>query len=446
MQPLFDGEHRRNITISKGKIMRFVYAAMAVVLLTGVGSKPSGADALGHGVEPNPTTIPTDGDPGRSDLAVVPLEGTVKPEAADGNTFRTKCEFSHMAQDDPLLNPNQPGQANHLHVFFGNKLTSAASTPESIATTGASTCRGGIANRSAYWVPAMVDKDGTVIRPTFMFAYYKNHGHSPAEFSKIQAFPPRLRMIAGGAVGNGSGTSIGCHDPSPGISTNTLNSDLCQNQKTLRLEVNFPQCWNGRDLGDTAGRFRDHMAYSNADKCPDSHPVSVPQLGIIVNYDIAGKDLTTLGWHLDGDSTGAPGHSFHADYMNGWDQPIAERWVENCNRPDVDCGVGNIDGRLPNPQMLGFTHAEGGRDAGTPAPTPTPVPSPAQFTWSVVATEGAGISFPDGARRNLRFGVEGKWHYKSTYNDNVGVSCTSAWFDGVDPAVGVVKTCELYNT
>src|SRR6478752_5197313 len=70
-------------------------------------------------------------------------------------TFRIPCAYSHMAYDDPIVFAGSPG-ASHLHVFFGNTSVDANSTQQSL-DAGGSTCRGGTANRSAYWMPAMID-------------------------------------------------------------------------------------------------------------------------------------------------------------------------------------------------------------------------------------------------------------------------------------------------
>ncbi|MFL6662370.1 MAG: DUF1996 domain-containing protein, partial [Rhizobacter sp.] len=102
---------------------------------------------------------------------------------SDIGAFRISCDFSHMANDDPIVFPNQPGRS-HLHTFFGNTGTDAFSTADSIATTGNSTCRGGTANRSAYWVPSMIDtKTGAPVRPADAMIYYKTgyNGISPAQ-------------------------------------------------------------------------------------------------------------------------------------------------------------------------------------------------------------------------------------------------------------------------
>jgi hypothetical protein len=112
------------------------------------------------------------------------------PSASGDGTgaFRTVCEFSHMAFDDPIVYPGQPGKS-HLHVFFGNTGTNANSTAASIANTGNSTCRGGTINRSGYWAPAMIDTlDGTPVTPQSMIIYYKT-GYNGVKPGDIKSLP-----------------------------------------------------------------------------------------------------------------------------------------------------------------------------------------------------------------------------------------------------------------
>jgi hypothetical protein len=86
------------------------------------------------------------------DLAAIPigLDGAaemrvrptteVAPDSSDGTgNFRTVCGFSHMAFDDPIVYPGQPG-VSHLHAFFGNAAANAYSTAQSLANSGKSTC------------------------------------------------------------------------------------------------------------------------------------------------------------------------------------------------------------------------------------------------------------------------------------------------------------------
>jgi Domain of unknown function (DUF1996) len=88
--------------------------------------------------------------------------------------FRTVCGYSHMNFDDAIVFPGQPG-ASHLHVYFGNTQVDASTTISVLPTRGNSTCRGGIANRSAYWVPAVIDtRTGAPVKPLGAHVYYKS--------------------------------------------------------------------------------------------------------------------------------------------------------------------------------------------------------------------------------------------------------------------------------
>ena len=96
-----------------------------------------------------------------------------QPAASDIGSFRTVCDYSHMSQDDPIVYPGQAGRS-HLHTFFGNTSVAAGTTAAKLRTEGNSTCRGGTINRSAYWVPSMIDTaDGTPLAPSSAMFYYK---------------------------------------------------------------------------------------------------------------------------------------------------------------------------------------------------------------------------------------------------------------------------------
>jgi hypothetical protein len=125
------------------------------------------------------------------------LQYTGEPAVpSDIGQFRIPCTYSHMAFDDPIVYPGRPGAA-HLHTFFGNTGTNASSTEQSIRDTGTSTCLGGTINRTAYWVPSMIDTaTGKPIAPDFAVFYYKQ-GYTLTPSSAIQPMPAGLRMIAG---------------------------------------------------------------------------------------------------------------------------------------------------------------------------------------------------------------------------------------------------------
>ena len=71
------------------------------------------------------------------------LASDIVDEREDGSgAFRTHCLESHISNDDPLVFPGQPGAA-HNHVFFGNPLVHAYTTPAELQHTNTTTCDGG---------------------------------------------------------------------------------------------------------------------------------------------------------------------------------------------------------------------------------------------------------------------------------------------------------------
>jgi hypothetical protein len=151
------------------------------------------------------SAIPT-GDPGVGVPQIEPTSEQPAPSPDGTGDFRTVCKFSHMNFDDPIVFPGKQG-ASHLHTFFGNTLTDFSSTKDSLFNSGNSTCRGGTANRTAYWVPALLDADGKPQAPDESNFYYKS-GYFGIEPGNIHAFPTGLRMVAGDAKSSRSTT---CH-------------------------------------------------------------------------------------------------------------------------------------------------------------------------------------------------------------------------------------------
>ncbi|TYJ52689.1 hypothetical protein B9479_006695 [Cryptococcus floricola] len=93
---------------------------------------------------------------------------------------------------------------------------------------------------------------------------------------------------------------------------------------TIRPQVNFPECWNGKDayIDDNS-----HVSYPvdgnpEGGKCPDSHPSKIPHLFLEATYHPS-EDTIGEGyeWYpgcfvlADGDNYG---YSFHADWLNGF--------------------------------------------------------------------------------------------------------------------------------
>jgi hypothetical protein len=264
------------------------------------------------------------------------INSTSNPSRSSDGTgnFRTVCDFSHMAFDDPIVYPGQPGRS-HLHTFFGNTGTNGNSTVASIANTGNSTCRGGTVNRSSYWVPSVIDtRTGTPIKPTTSNFYYKNGAINPA---LIQPVPLGLRMIAGDAkMDRPDGAHVmncnGEYGPQEGKAM-----PVCPAGSQVWQAIDFPQCWDGVNLDSPD--HKSHMAFPVRNACPASHPVALPSISFIIIYPVTSSD-DTRRWRLSSDnySTSLPGgYSYHADWFNGWRPDVKDQWTRNCINPGNDC-------------------------------------------------------------------------------------------------------------
>jgi Domain of unknown function (DUF1996)/Domain of unknown function (DUF4124) len=270
----------------------------------------------------------------------------------DLGAFRIGCTLSHMGNNDPIVYPNQKGAAHH-HTFFGNTLTDFSSTTESILGSGNTTCDGGIANRTAYWIPSLIDTSSDApLKPSRIIVYYKEGFNN----GKIVVPPKGLRMIVGNSKAknetDAKGTFVCAQMPNEVWQTASKSIPVCGKNSFVRFKISFPNCWDGINL-DSPDHIS-HMAYSANDfqradgswyktpnNCPSSHPVAVPVVTINADY-YATTDAGTANWRLASDNytkQSPGGYSFHADWMNGWDETILQKVVTNCLNKHIDCGV-----------------------------------------------------------------------------------------------------------
>jgi len=263
--------------------------------------------------------------------------------------FRILCDFSHASNDDPIVLPAQKGQA-HYHFFFGNTLTDASSTTESLLTRGASTCQGQTLNRSAYWIPAVLDANAQPLPPDTANFYYKNQTAEPA--SSIQALPEGLRMIAGDASGNADNdileASWRCSSWSfDGSQPSQIGMPDCAAGDALAMNITFPECWDGVNLW---ADDQSHVAYAiwsgaaGGDLCPASHPVVMPQ--ITYQFSWSHPQQSTRDWYLASDrhmgNNRPSGTTLHGDWWNGWKPAVMQTWLDKCIRESRDCDTGNL--------------------------------------------------------------------------------------------------------
>ncbi len=278
--------------------------------------------------------------------------------------FRMTCSPSHNAYVDPIVYPGQPG-ASHLHTFFGNTKVDAFSTYTSLRTTGDSTCHSRL-NRSAYWIPALLNARGQVVMPDYLTVYYKRFpANSPKclEGNKCVPLPRGLRMVFGRKMDgtHGGGVYFNCHGAgaiSGHYPTLAQAAKNCPAGATLLASASAPACWNGTQLDSLdhrshlADEYRDPA--TNTLKCPPSHPYMLPHFILSANYttdetlDRSGVESTSLQtWHFSSDRmAGMPaqigGQTFHADWFGAWDDDALAAWQTNCIDGFLSCSTGNL--------------------------------------------------------------------------------------------------------
>ena len=296
--------------------------------------------------------------------------------------FRFLCAPSHNAYDDPIMYPGQPGRS-HLHTFFGNTGANAFSTYLSLRTSGGSTCNN-LLNRSAYWIPAMMNGRGKVVMPSWVQIYYKRRPTNDPECQVMGRacipLPRGLRYIFGYNMTNparsspastywwncdGDGVVAG-HFPNIAQAAKG-----CPVGSRLGAILQSPPCWNGTEL-DSADH-RSHMAYTYWDtngkeRCPATHPYVIPQFTLGAWYttdatlDRSGDESATANtWYLSSDrmagmANAVPGTTVHTDWFGAWDDTIQALWTANCIDKLLSCSGGDLGNGQQLAMLYGYSY------------------------------------------------------------------------------------------
>jgi len=293
--------------------------------------------------------------------------------------FRFTCMAGQLAKDDPIVYPGQPGKS-HLHQFFGNTGTNASSNYQSLRTSGGSTCTRTSdvsPQRTAYWMPAMLDGVGNAVKPDWINTYYKRLPASdpqcaktdnPAVIGKCIAMPHGLRFLLGYNMATNSGgptdvnsldywamgfdcqTRVIGGDSLTGVQhtmADILATGKCPAGSWLRVFVRFPACWDGKNV-DVADH-RSHMAFGiPAVGCPADHPYNIPEIAIQAFFT-TDANFVAGRWHLSSDEMmpgTVPGSTLHMDYWEAWSSVLKDLWNANCIDRHLTCSEGNVgDGR-----------------------------------------------------------------------------------------------------
>ncbi|MEV4758636.1 DUF1996 domain-containing protein [Micromonospora sp. NPDC049559] len=244
--------------------------------------------------------------------------------------FLAECPLTHRLPDDPIIFPRLAG-ASHMHDFFGNRSTNANSDYTSLA--GATSNCNPVIDLSSYWVPTLYVNNQPVA-PTGTTFYYLGEGVREDITRQIQPFPAGLKIVAGNAKATGPNDSIArwscLHHGEVPPGKDFVN---CPAGSMLESYLDFPQCWNGRDL-DSADH-KSHMSYPVGGACPATHPVPVPKLRQVLRYPVNGNPA---GFRL----ASGPGYTMHGDFFNAWPTAELARRVRDCINAIIKC---NADGR-----------------------------------------------------------------------------------------------------
>ena len=297
---------------------------------------------------------------GSGDIAAVNSHDVV-------GAFRFICGAGQLRYDDPIVYPGQPGKS-HLHQFYGNTEANAGSTFESLRASGDSTCinigNGTAANRSAYWIPAMLDGMGHVVQPDYVQVYYKREPsgtgtpcdpQNPRNHGICVGIPNGLKFIFGFDMLSGKAPSHAGSYKCTGAGAKTVTvrnleqvKGSCRVGSHLVATIQTPKCWNGKDL-DSADH-RSHLSDVHRDrntgivKCPKTHPYYMPQFTLSVFYRVGEGDDIGL-WSLSSDHMypNLPkGATLHADYFEAWDNSVKDMWIDNCIGRKLNCSGGDL--------------------------------------------------------------------------------------------------------
>jgi Domain of unknown function (DUF1996) len=230
-----------------------------------------------------------------------PLQTALARGFPGGPYFALACGMSHRNNDDAIVFAGKPGKS-HNHTYIGNRSVDASTTPQSLLG-GATTCEND-ADSSTYWFPTLYIGDEPV-HPLTAIVYYVKRTTSDAA-----PLPAGLKMVAGNANAKSrqpkgiAAWSCGGVGGRPRYAT----VYSCASDNLLQLQVNFPNCWNGKTL-DSPDHKR-HTAYAKNGACPASHHVALPTIVLIVLYPPMPSQAEASSGRF----------AAHADFMNGWDQ------------------------------------------------------------------------------------------------------------------------------
>jgi hypothetical protein len=270
-----------------------------------------------------------------------------------------KCGLVKKGQFDPIVYPNTAPPIGTQKLFYGatnispNSTKTAQEPPEPTSLlNGGTTCRfqngtdGG--NRSAYWVPDLLLRDGaTLVGGKQLNAYY-GRGATSVDPHDIVPFPDGLKMVARDTNNSQTGVKWYCSNingegNNGNMQARPYNCNATGTYPYVTANISFPQCGNG-DLDTTdpqkypappAGPGNDHIShvvYAGSGGCPpDTHPNVYPRLFLTTKYNTSKGSGALLAGGRD------PATDFRAYFFEGWQKGRLQFYVDRCLRAGINC-------------------------------------------------------------------------------------------------------------
>ncbi len=285
------------------------------------------------------------GPPARNDFVditdVEPRLGEPEPtDDASTGSFVSDCgrPLEQLRNSDNwIVAPGKVNGAQHMHDYVGNVATDAFTEEEDLVE-GETTCA--LGDASTYFWPALRDvtrigddenadgggldgNEGRILRPAQVVLQFRGNPAAP-----VEAMPPLLRAITGDAKAATNGeenaraqwTCRGFEDRF------TDRYPLCPDGSRLLRVLDFPSCWDGRNIDSED--HRSHIAFPESDgECPGD-TVPVPALRMVLAYDVPeGRRFALDGFP---DQRHDP-RTDHADFTNVMPPELMEAVVECIN-------------------------------------------------------------------------------------------------------------------